>query len=841
MPRQKFPGNQRMNPKEAAARNPTAARALEVALSHHRAGRLPQALAAYEDILRRWPDLADAHNLLGLALYQSGRAQPALASIDRALALNPAHPEYRNNRGIVLMALGRPADAEAEFRRTLAARPDHAQASANLGNALKAQGDRGGAMDMYQRAVEANPNHAEAWFNLGNTQREINDLIGAEASYRAALKANPRLAAAHANLGGLLMSNGDAVAARRAYEAALAIDAARPSYLYGLALACEGLGDIETAEKTYRTLLTLAPDHADALNNLGVILDRRGAGDEGAALFARAFAADPRHERAAYNLGSLYARRDEPHAALRYFLTVKSLSSGKLERLAQLGDAFEALGRSEDAIECLRAIVEARPDDLDTHQKLGSLLLEKRDIDAALEHLRYVQAEGRDTASLHQELGTAALRLCRLDAAMEHYRAAIERAPEAMVYRSTYLMVLNYFDTFTPEAAFEEHRRLMAPFNEPQPGIVPAAPRAPEAGRRLRIGYVSPDFRKHSCANFLLPLLEAHDREAVEIFCYSNVRHPDSQTEIFATLPEHWRNIRRMSDTEAAALVARDGIDVLIDLAGHTADNSLKLFLARPARAQMSWLGYPNTTGLAAIGWRLTDSVADPAPAADALHVERLLRIDDGFLAYRPQRPVDEPGPGPSMRGEKLRFGCFNNANKITAGTIALWAEILARVPQAQLALRTMQYRHPAVRADFLQRFAAAGVDPARIEFPEWRNDLVDAIEDHVTIDIALDPTPYNGTTTTCEALWMGVPVVTLAGDRHSARVGASLLHHAGLGEWVAKTPADYVAIAVALAADRDRLSGLRGSLRQRLAASPVCDARRLARAIEVAGRTVAA
>ncbi len=841
MPRQQFPGNRRANPKAAAARDPAAARAVEVALAHHRAGRLPQALAAYREILGRWPDLADAHNLLGLVLYQSGKPQPALDAIDRAIAFHALNPEYRNNRGIVLMALGRPADAEAEFRRTLAARPDHAQALANLGNALKAQGDRGGAMDMYRRAVETDPNHAEAWFNLGNTQREIEDRIGAEASYRAALKANPRLAAAHANLGGVLLSGGDAVGARRAYETALTIDAARPSYIYGLALACERLGDTETAEATYRSLLALTQDNADALNNLGAILDRRGGSDEAAGLFARALAADPRHDRAALNLGRLHARRDEPHAALRYFLTVKSLASGNVERLAQLGDSFEALGQNDEAIECLRAVVAARPDDLDTHQKLGSLLLEKRDIDAALEHLHYVRAEGRDTAALHQELGTAALRLCRLDAAMEHYRAAIERAPDAMVHRSTCLMVLNYFDTYTPEAAFEEHCRLMAPFNVPQPVAAPAAPRAPAAGRRLRIGYVSPDFRKHSCANFLLPLLEAHDRDAVEIFCYSNVRHPDSQTELFATLPEHWRNIRRMTDAEASALVAADGIDVLFDLAGHTADNSLKLFLARPAPVQMSWLGYPNTTGLDAIGRRLTDAIADPAPTADALHVERLLRIDDGFLAYRPQRPVGEPGAGPAMRGEALRFGCFNNANKITAATIALWAEILARVPQAQLALRTMQYRHPAVRADFLKRFAAAGVDPARIEFPEWRNDLVDAIEDHVAIDIALDPTPYNGTTTTCEALWMGVPVVTLAGDRHSARVGASLLHHAGLGEWVARTPAAYVATAVALAGDRDRLSGLRGSLRRRLAASPVCDANRLARAIEAACRTVVA
>jgi predicted O-linked N-acetylglucosamine transferase (SPINDLY family) len=821
-------------------RDPAASRALDAALAMHRAGRLPQALAAYRDILLRWPGLADAHNLLGLALYQSGQPAPALAAIEQALARDGEHPEYRNNRGIVLLALGRPVEAEAEFRRALAARPGHAQALANLGNALKAQGDRSAAMDMYRRAIEIDPNHVEAWFNLGNAQREIGDAEGAGASYRAALRGNPRFAPAQANLGGLLLAGGDVVGARRAFEAALAIDATRPSFLFGLALACERLGDGETAEATYRRLLAASPGHADALNNLAGLCEKRGALDEAVQLYGQALAADPRHERAAFNLGSLHARRDEPDAAMRHFLTVKARGNDDLERLARLGDAFEALGRSDEAIECLRAILERRPEDLDTHQKLGNLLLEKRETEAALAHLDYVAAEGRDTASLHQELGTAALRLCRLGAAMDHYRAAIERAPEAMVYRSTYLMVLNYDDTVTPEASFEEHRRLMAPFNKAVP-VDGASSRPRAAGRRLRIGYVSPDFRRHSCANFLLPLLEAHDRDRVEIFCYSNVMHPDAQTEQFAKLPEHWRNIRRLSDGEAAALVVADGIDVLVDLAGHTGDSRLTLFLARPAPVQASWLGYPNTTGLAAIGMRFSDAIADPAPGSDALYVERLIRFGDGFLAYRPQQSVGDPRPGPALRGEALRFGCFNNANKISPSTIALWARILARLPEARLALRTEQFRHEAVCADFRRRFAASGVDPARIEFPDWQNDLGDALEGHETIDIALDPTPYNGTTTTCEALWMGVPVVTLAGDRHSARVGASLLFHAGLGEWVARTPEDYVRIALDLAGDRARLAALRGTLRGRLAASPVGDAVRLARAIEAACRAAVA
>jgi predicted O-linked N-acetylglucosamine transferase (SPINDLY family) len=274
---------------------------------------------------------------------------------------------------------------------------------------------------------------------------------------------------------------------------------------------------------------------------------------------------------------------------------------------------------------------------------------------------------------------------------------------------------------------------------------------------------------------------------------------------------------------------------VLIDLAGHTADNRLGLFLRKPAARQISWLGYPNTVGVPAIDIRLTDDIADPSPAADARHVERLVRIADGFLAYRPRLETPDVAPGPVLRDEPPRFGCFNNACKLSDRTVELWADLLAAVPDATLLLRAEQFRYDVIRDEFRQRFAARGVDPHRIVFPAFENRLLDALAGHAEIDVALDPTPYGGTTTTCEALWMGVPVVTLAGDRHAARVGASLLTHCGLGDLVAATGADYVRIAGDLVRDRDRLSDLRASLRERLAASPVGDGRRMAAAIEAA------
>jgi predicted O-linked N-acetylglucosamine transferase (SPINDLY family) len=347
------------------------------------------------------------------------------------------------------------------------------------------------------------------------------------------------------------------------------------------------------------------------------------------------------------------------------------------------------------------------------------------------------------------------------------------------------------------------------------------------------VGYVSPDFLLHSCSFFFEALLEHHDRSKVETICYSNAARGDAVTERLRRLADGWRDIAAMDDAAAARLIAReDRPDILVDLAGHTSGNRLAL-LARPlAPVAATWLGYPNTTGLPSIGYRLTDAVADPPGPADRLFTERLVRLDGGFLAYRPHPEMPEPAPRDPQAGPTV-FGCFNNHLKISSGTIALWSAILAQVPESRLVLRSRPLGDPGVAAALRRRFEAAGVASDRLRILPYRATVRAGLEDYAAIDVALDPTPYNGTTTTCEALWMGVPVVTLAGDRHAARVGASILTHAGLADLVAATPADYVQIASSLAADRARLADDRRTLRPRMAASPVADGRRLAGGIE--------
>jgi len=370
--------------------------------------------------------------------------------------------------------------------------------------------------------------------------------------------------------------------------------------------------------------------------------------------------------------------------------------------------------------------------------------------------------------------------------------------------------------------------------------VVPRpAPAAPLAGRRLRIGYVSPDFCSHSCSYFLVPVLAGHDRTTVELFAYSDVANPDGVTAAFRNLVPNWRETFGADDAAFCAAVAADGIDVLVDCAGHTRGNRLGAFLQRPAPVQLTWLGYPDTTGLPCFDARLVDAVSDPPGDSDAMASEPLARLEGGFLAYMPPPFAPPVSPPPSDATGVPTFGSFNNLPKISDMSVALWAAVLRAVPEARLAVKALGLAEPAAQERLVARFAEAGIAPARILPIPFDPAVQNHIARYAGIDIALDTTPYNGTTTTCEALWMGVPVVTLAGRRHAARVGASLLTQIGRGDWIADDADAFVRIAAALARDRPALAAIRRDLRRRMSASPLCDGTRLARQIEALCRDI--
>jgi predicted O-linked N-acetylglucosamine transferase (SPINDLY family) len=427
-------------------------------------------------------------------------------------------------------------------------------------------------------------------------------------------------------------------------------------------------------------------------------------------------------------------------------------------------------------------------------------------------------------------MGNVLVDLCSIEDALVSYGRALALAPSSSAIFSGLLFNTHYLARPDPVRTFALHRQ----FGDMMRATIAlgGARAAPvwNPGRRLRVGYMSPNFSRHSVGYFAEPVIRHHDRNRFEVYCY--YMHPlsDETTERFRQLADGWRHIAEAPDDAIEQLIRDDGIDILVDLAGHSKLNRLAVFARKPAPIQMTWLGYPNTTGLEAIDYRVTDWVADPYGDAERRHTERLLRIDDAFLCYQP--PNDSP-PVCSRSAACIVFASFNNVSKLNEPMIKVWGQILAQVPESRLILKSARLDCQDIVNRVLNCFERNNIELGRIELKGWVPDRSHHLDHYGEIDIALDTFPYNGTTTTCEALWMGVPVVSLAGAVHMSRVGASILRCAGLDEFVAANADEYIATAVALAHDRDRRQALRANLRSRIMTSPLLDHEGFTRKLE--------
>ena len=396
-----------------------------------------------------------------------------------------------------------------------------------------------------------------------------------------------------------------------------------------------------------------------------------------------------------------------------------------------------------------------------------------------------------------------------------------------------------YNPRYEAQTIFFEHLKFANQFEGPLlPGITPHR-NEKTPGRRLRIGYVSPDFRRHSVAYFIEPVIAFHNREDFEIFCYSLAPVEDEVTDRIRGYANHWTSIVGMSDAMAAESIREDGIDILVDLSGHTSNNRILLFARKPSPVQVSWIGYPATTGLSTMDYKIVDGYTDPPGLTDPYYTEHLIRLPESFLCYLPDKESPEVKALPALKSGHITFGSFNNFTKETPEVLALWSEMLKRIPHSRLILKAKSFTDGGSRDYVMGIFAGHGIDPERIELLAYALSFPGHLGLYNRIDIALDPFPYNGTTTTCEALWMGVPVITLAGNTHASRVGMSLLSNIGLPEFVAKTSEEYLAITVNLADDLNRLRSLRESLRERMNKSALTDSKKFIAGIEALYRRI--
>ena len=583
-------------------------------------------------------------------------------------------------------------------------------------------------------------------------------------------------------------------------ERSIAAGAPSATYSANLATALDTLGRYNDAIRRGRLALVQQPDYAGAENTLASALRAIGRVPAAVAAACRAICLDARMAEAHCNLG----------AAL-----------------------FDAQA-SRPAAEAFRKALVLRPEYHEVHNNLGRALIDMGNLAAAVTSIRRAVTSVPRAARVHNNLGCVLSDLGAWDEALVAFRDALRHDPRLAAAHSNLVMSLHYIDGIDQAAVLAESCRYAERIerHESQPVFATVA----TPGRRLKIGYVSGDFRRHPVGYFLAPVLAAHDRAAVEVHCYSNNVSDDVMTARLRASAVHWRNVCGLDDDAAAAMIRADGIDILVDLAGHTARNRLPVFARRPAPVQVSWLGYWATTGLSTIDYLITDAVTVP-PGEERWYSERVVRLPGGRFCYAPPDDAPEPSPLPPEAGTPM-FGSFNNLSKVTPTTVRLWAEVLKAVPGARLLLKWTSLADAGTRQRVQAAFAEAGVDPARLLL-RGRSAHAAMLAKYGDIDVALDPVPFSGGLTSVEALWMGVPVVTLPADTAPSRQTAGLLRILGLDDLVAKNAADYVRIAAGLAADQCRLAAFREGLRARMAASPLCDGAAYTRGLEAVYREI--
>lgn len=726
-------------------------------------------------------------------------------------------------------------DAAADLYAAVLDRdPDNFHALHLLGEIAQRTGRAAQAVELIARALAVNPASPEAHTNLGAAHQTLGNADAAEASYRRALSLDPFLSTARNNLGVLLKDRGRRAEAQAELEKALALAPGSADARLNLGNLLREAGDFAAAEAHYRAIIAARADHAGAWNNLGITLLATGRSEAAHAALARAAALNPASAETWNNLGNACRALRRMDEALGHYTRAQTLRPDFAQAPNNAGVVLFTAARYAEALAMFERALAIDPGFADAHANRGACLRSLERLSEAVGALDRAIALEPGSATAFNTRGLCRLELGLIEEGLDDFQAATRLKPDFARARSNYLFGLNYRPDMSGEALLAEHRR----YDPAALRSAAAFPNAPDPERRLRIGYVSPDFKRHSCAFFLEPLLAAHDPAAVEVVCYSDVALPDAVTARFCGYAQSWRDVSGMSDGALAETIRADGIDIAVDLAGHTGNNRLPAFAARVAPVQVTWLGYPCTTGLAAMDYRIGDPVSDPVGQAEAHFSERLLRLPRTFLAYRPPPEAPPPGGMPALAGHPFTFGSFNNLPKINDGVIAVWAEILRRAPGARLVLKSRALADAPTARRMQAAFAAQGIAPGRVELIGWITNPADHLTLYGRIDLALDPFPYNGTTTTCEALWMGVPVLTLAGARHAGRVGASLLSQVDLGAFVAGSVEAYIGRAAELAHAPERIAPLRGGLRQRMAASPLCDAAAFARDMEAAYRS---
>jgi len=702
-------------------------------------------------------------------------------------------------------------------------------------------GNLSAAMQLYERLLQESPDDAEILDLMSTLLRQRYEYAEAIKLSRRAVFLCPSSSLHLFNLGECCRANGLFDEAIDVYRRALELRPDNASIYTGLGQAYIALARDGEALFVFREAVKLDTQTTRAHEHLAACLMRCGEFDEAEAVTREALEREPRSASHHGRLGSLLARRGELRGAAERFQEVASLRPEWAVPHLELARIFNRMYLPQPAAEAARRAIQFVTTSADAWFELGIAVRRLRQFTAgAAAFTEALRLRPNDVGAL---TGLAGLEQERLghSTALQHFRQAAAIAPAPSLVQSRLLMALNYPDGADDLDVFREHERWGRQIAEATTRRAGRMPARADPDRPLRIGYLSADLRKHPVPCFLEPILAGHDPARVTPVVFCDVERPDAVTGRLRNLVGEWHETFGLSSEALVETIRAQRIDILVDLAGHAPRNRLHAFALRAAPVQVSYLGYPNTTGLPheIMQYRLTDALCDPVGQTDKLHTEQLVRLPGCFLCYRPPKDAPDVAPPPAVKGKGITFGCFNHIVKITRPMIARWSEILHRVPGSRLMIKSKLLADLGTIGVVRDAFAENGIDDGRLILTPYADSYVVHLAKYGEIDIALDTFPYHGTTTTCETLWMGVPVVTWAGASHRSRVGASLLTAVGIEELISDSSDAYINCAVELAKDVDRMSKFRRELRDRMRASCLRNEAGFVRNLEAAYRNM--
>lgn len=800
------------------------------------AGRHGELEALAQAFLARYPRAGEVWYLLGQTSLAQGRLQAARQALERASMLLPEQAPVWSVLAVCQNALGARQEAARCFERSFALDPSHAEIWAHAGRNALELGQHKEAERYCRRALELQPDMAEAQYNLAHAfkaQGRVDESLGA---FRRVRELAPAVAEAHNAVALGLLELGRAEEALAACRCALELKPGLIDAMVNLGSALSALSCYEDAAMAYQDALAQNPDLAEAHSNLGNALWELGRPEAALAAYRRALQLKPDFAEASLNLGNALSDLDELDEALAAYRRALELRPGFVEARYGLGQVLERMKRFDEAIAVIRTNVEQAPASAEAYLRLGGVLqAAERHDDAIAAYTHAIELNPRFVEA-YRKLGSCFTRLGRLDEAIAVYRKGLQLGGEDPGLHSDLLFALNYSGAGSLEVTLAE-ARIYGERVAAKAAPAPANGNAPVPSRRLRIGLVSGDFGDHPVGYFIEHVVANIDSKNLELFAYETYKRKGALNERLHRVIPHWRDAApgRLPDAALVRLIREDGIDILIDLAGHTAHNRLPVFAWKPAPVQVTWLGYFATTGLVAMDYILADRRVLPSKE-EKRFIERPWHLPDSYYCFTPPNVRVDVGALPMLKNDHITFGCFNNLAKVNDRVIACWARVLESTPGSRLFLKTKALGDVSVAAGYRERFARHGIEPERLHL-EGASPRDEYLAAYNTVDIALDPFPFPGGTTSVEGLWMGVPVLTLEGDCFIGHQGETILHSVGLQHWIAADEDEYVAKATEFSRDHFSLTALRAGLRERLLASPLCDAPRFASNLEKALR----